>query len=105
MLQSGERTIMVSREREMAHGVCRRARQWWRTFGVLCLMVAAPLDSPAQHGITFTTLHTFKGTDGKSPNAALIQATDGNLYGTTTGGGALGNFGTVFKITPLGAIT
>ncbi len=44
---------------------------------------------------TLTTLHTFDGTtDGASPGT-LVQATDGNLYGTTGGG-----YGTVFKITP-----
>jgi uncharacterized repeat protein (TIGR03803 family) len=29
----------------------------------------------------------------------LVQATDGNFYGTTQGGGANG-YGTVFKMTP-----
>jgi uncharacterized repeat protein (TIGR03803 family) len=54
------------------------------------------------HG-TLTTLYSFAGTDGQSPNA-IIQGTDGNLYGTTYGGGA-GNAGTVFKITLAGALT
>ena len=45
-----------------------------------------------------TTLHAFTGgNDGSGPRAALIQGTDGNLYGTTVNGGANGN-GTVFKI-------
>jgi uncharacterized repeat protein (TIGR03803 family) len=35
---------------------------------------------------------------------ALIQASDGNFYGTTDGGGA-GGSGTVFKITPGGTLT
>ena len=34
----------------------------------------------------------------------LVQATDGNLYGTTYGLGASGR-GTIFKITPLGNLT
>jgi len=38
------------------------------------------------------------------PQTALVQATDGKLYGTTTGGGGYGN-GTVFKITSGGAPT
>jgi uncharacterized protein (TIGR03437 family) len=53
---------------------------------------------------TLTMLYTFSpGTNGNSP-AALIQATDGNLYGTTTQGGT-GGQGTVFKLTPGGALT
>ena len=50
-----------------------------------------------------TTLYTFSGADGSQPNA-LVQAADGNLYGTTSGGGANG-LGTVFKITPGGTLT
>lgn len=51
-----------------------------------------------------TTLHSFDSTDGANPEAALVQATDGNLYGTTYNGGASG-YGTVFKITPNGILT
>jgi uncharacterized repeat protein (TIGR03803 family) len=59
---------------------------------------------PAQ---TFRTLHSFDYTDGRGPDAGLVQATDGNLYGTTGAGGAgwLGGEGTVFKITPSGTLT
>jgi uncharacterized repeat protein (TIGR03803 family) len=42
--------------------------------------------------------------DGSCPRATLVQATDGNFYGTTLAGGAAGS-GTVFKITPDGALT
>jgi uncharacterized repeat protein (TIGR03803 family) len=55
---------------------------------------------------TLTTLHSFDSTDGENPQAALIQATDGNLYGATFYGGATGsNAGTIFKITPSGTLT
>jgi uncharacterized repeat protein (TIGR03803 family) len=47
-----------------------------------------------------TVLHSFTGgiTDGSYPYAALIEGSDGNLFGTTSNGGASSN-GTVFKIT------
>jgi uncharacterized repeat protein (TIGR03803 family) len=44
-----------------------------------------------------TALHQFDGTDGDYPYAGLIQATDGNFYGTTYQGGT-DDVGTVFKI-------
>jgi uncharacterized repeat protein (TIGR03803 family) len=55
-------------------------------------------------GGEFTSLHIFDGTDGYDAYGGLIQATDGNLYGTTLLGGA-NDDGTVFKITPDGALT
>jgi uncharacterized repeat protein (TIGR03803 family) len=42
--------------------------------------------------------------DGGGPYAALIQASDGNFYGTMGSGGAY-NRGTVFRITPAGDLT
>jgi len=52
----------------------------------------------------FTTLASFNGTGGANPYAGLVQATNGDLYGTTEAGGANG-YGTVFKITPSGTLT
>ena len=52
-----------------------------------------------------TSLHSFESaTNGANPNAGLVQATDGNFYGTTSGGGVNGH-GTVFKITTSGRLT
>ncbi len=49
-----------------------------------------------------TVLHPFGGAgDGDFPNGAIIFDSAGNLYGTTTYGGAYGN-GTVFELTPAG---
>ncbi len=53
---------------------------------------------------TLTTLHSFDGTDGQYSFAGLVQATDGNLYGTTYTGGANGD-GTIFEITLTGTLT
>jgi uncharacterized repeat protein (TIGR03803 family) len=46
---------------------------------------------------TTITLVSFNGTDGASPIAGLILDANGNLFGTTAGGGAYGG-GTVFEI-------
>jgi uncharacterized repeat protein (TIGR03803 family) len=48
----------------------------------------------------FTVLHNINATtDGSNPVAGLVQATDGNFYGTTFGGGAKSD-GTIFRISP-----
>jgi uncharacterized repeat protein (TIGR03803 family) len=43
--------------------------------------------------------------DGSDPEAGLVQATDGDLYGTTSFNGDTYNGGTIFKITPSGMLT
>ena len=58
----------------------------------------------AQNVASSTTLYAFAGTDGSFPEGGLVLGSDGNLYGTTFGGGASGN-GTVFVITPAGVLT
>lgn len=57
-------------------------------------------------GGTETVLHSFQGnpTDGAAPRGSLVQASDGNFYGTTYFGGANGS-GAVFKITSGGIET
>jgi uncharacterized repeat protein (TIGR03803 family) len=57
---------------------------------------------------TLTTLYNFcarsKCVDGMSPQGGLIQADDGDLYGTTFAGGTHA-LGTIFRITPSGKLT
>jgi uncharacterized repeat protein (TIGR03803 family) len=69
----------------------------------------------------FSVLHVFSGADGWLPVAPLVQGNDGNLYGTTWGGGDLtcgpyyftdnypyprqAGCGTVFKMDPSGNVT
>jgi uncharacterized repeat protein (TIGR03803 family) len=52
----------------------------------------------------FSSLYSFQGADGENPYAGLVQATDGNFYGTTVFGGSNGH-GNIFKITPEGTLT
>jgi uncharacterized repeat protein (TIGR03803 family) len=56
-----------------------------------------------------TTLYSFCTqagcSDGQFPIGGLIQASDGNLYGTTSFGGAYMWGGTFFKVTNLGKLT
>jgi uncharacterized repeat protein (TIGR03803 family) len=58
----------------------------------------------------FTTLYGFCATglpdcaDGANPMSTLVQASNGDLYGTTGGGGAYGQ-GTIFKATTAGVLT
>jgi uncharacterized repeat protein (TIGR03803 family) len=61
-----------------------------------------------------TTIYTFCAKsgcpDGSSPYAGVIQGTDGNLYGTTFGGGTsspdcTAGCGTIFKLTTAGKLT
>jgi uncharacterized repeat protein (TIGR03803 family) len=54
---------------------------------------------------TFTTLANFNYNDGSEPRyGSLVQATDGNYYGTTNYGGKNGS-GAIFKVTPTGRLT
>lgn len=53
---------------------------------------------------TPTTLVSFNGTDGEAPEAGLIADASGNLFSTTTSGGANGD-GTVFEITGSGFVS
>src|SRR5262249_22826616 len=52
---------------------------------------------------TFTVLHNFDNTDGYFP-IGLMQATDGNLYGTT-GGIDNQDTGSIFRMSVAGNIT
>jgi uncharacterized repeat protein (TIGR03803 family) len=59
------------------------------------------IHAPAQ---TLKTLVNFNGSNGGGPDTmALVQGTDGDLYGTTNTGGTQG-YGTIFRMTPTGAL-
>jgi len=65
----------------------------------LCLPLLAAADSVSE-----SVLHAFSGSDGSGVNSTLVQAADGDFYGTTPAGGASGA-GTVFKLTAQGSLS
>jgi uncharacterized repeat protein (TIGR03803 family) len=56
----------------------------------------------SSYASTPTTLVSFNGSNGANPNAGLIIDVAGNLFGTTSGGGANSD-GTVFEIAKTGS--
>jgi len=59
--------------------------------------------TPYRAGYVKQTIWRFQGGhDGANPAADMIIDKNGALYGTTEGGGAACNCGTVFKLTPKG---
>ncbi len=56
----------------------------------------------------FTLLHTFLPNglypEGRFIQYGLVEGTDGDCYGTTSGGGSSG-YGTLFRISPAGVVT
>ena len=57
------------------------------------------------NGDHFNVLSAFPDTAGGStPESGLLQARDGNFYGTTNAGGANG-FGVFYQVTPDGTLT
>lgn len=79
--------------------MCRRAGII--ALGIATLLVPVIMASQSARAQTLTTLYTFKGKmDGGSPvYGTLLRGGNGNLYGTTSGGGAYRN-GTIFNLDP-----
>ena len=75
-------------------------------FGLSLGLAALGFTTPNVTAQTETILYSFGSSpneDGDEPLAALVQGSDGNLYGTTSSAGT--NYGTVFRITPTGSLT
>src|SRR5262249_15538360 len=74
----------------------------WRTVCTVSVLIFATVPLSAQ---MFKTLIVFDGTNGGFPvDTPLVQGIDGNLYGTTLGGGLFLS-GTVFKLDRAGNLS
>jgi uncharacterized repeat protein (TIGR03803 family) len=85
-----------------------KAKQVLMPLLILVLWAAALMlpASRAQAGAVFTSIHSFQEFPyGANPYAGLVQASDGNFYGTTYAGGTNGGNGTVFKMSTNGVLT
>jgi len=72
--------------------------------GVVTSAVARVTIDPGIPSIAFPLYSFTNGIDGANPSAGLIQGADGNFYGTTHNGVGSSNAGTVFQISPTGAL-
>jgi uncharacterized repeat protein (TIGR03803 family) len=66
--------------------------------------VAFKITPAGQLTVLYNFCSVASCTDGSSPYGGLVQATDGNFYGTTLGGGTH-NYGVIFQLTPSGKYT
>lgn len=67
--------------------------------GLVITIQSAPAQTYSE-----SVLHSFAGQDGASPLTGLVRDKAGNMYGTTSAGGASG-YGTVFRLNTNGKAT
>src|ERR1700683_617511 len=72
--------------------------------GLACAAITLGLAVRA-HAQVLHTVGVFDGPDGNGPYSSVVQAPDGNIYGTTDSGGNDTQSGTLFRLTPSGELT
>src|SRR5689334_17801488 len=79
------------------------SKSLFSAFSRLLLLIVVLLPWAVWGQSTFRVLHNFSGRDGDGGGVWCSVAFDsaGNIYGTTSGGGAYG-YGTVFELSPNG---
>src|SRR5690242_17794681 len=101
--------VFFHQDYHLGHSAVRRFATPWklwlcRTLGAILLATTLAGSLARCGGQVFQELYLLGDEAGDGPNGALIQAKDGNFYGTASDGGR-GGYGTVFRITPEGAFT
>src|SRR4051812_49543443 len=74
-----------------------------KVLSILLTVFAIALDASSARALEPQTLFNFELSPG-IVTASLVEGPDGNFYGTTAQGGPRGS-GTVFRVTPQGALT
>jgi uncharacterized repeat protein (TIGR03803 family) len=75
--------------------------RWFASLGVpFCLLLTAVAPGIAATA-KLSTIYIFTGSAGAYPEASLLIASNGSLYGTSTQGGGGAQGGTVFQLTPV----
>jgi len=75
-----------------------------RTGGIFQRGSIYSLTPDGSGGFVYALVYSFAGPDGSTPWRELIFGADGDLYGGTHAGGA-SDVGTLFRVTPSGALT
>jgi uncharacterized repeat protein (TIGR03803 family) len=76
-----------------------------RSLAIAVMFAVSLLAAQSASAQTYTVLHTFSGgADGGYPAGKLVRDSAGNLYGTTSTGGASG-LGTLFRLDAKGKET
>lgn len=83
-----------------SNGIFYGSTQDGGEFGFICNFGCGTLFEITSTG-TFTVLDRFLYTLGFAPYAGMIQATDGNLYGTTV---AADGYGSIYDLSPAGNV-
>jgi len=104
--RKGQSQICERSAKQMARALCAASSATVAGALIFALLFAVGLPVNAQ---TLTTLYSFKGgSDGDAPNGGLALDAQGNLYGSTYGGGTPHKnpaYGTVFEVSASGAET
>ena len=97
----------ATQHRSWILGICGRVAGAALALAIMLVPAVLATGSAQAQTYTFSVLHTFTGSrDGKNPMAGLVRDANGNLYGTTFGGGgAYPGYGTVFQVDTSGKET